>query len=417
VNERATAVGLAFAAVAAFYLLIVPKPPSRLTAWSRPLSGETKPDGLAAAARWIASSGTPVLALKGRYDTLPTLATAERGNVLISHMPFLVPSWKAEREALEKWIERGNTLLIAAALADTPGWSAPGESATEPFEDLDALAGIVARPSGEAIRLGTAVRSDVALPKASYTELSPVPHPFFTGVKSVSAVSDFPAQGWVAADPMRHAGPLLVLGRTGPGPLTGDAMWVTARGKGRVIVLTVGSAFANRVLGRADNGRLLANLLGTNLTPGGAVIFDDTHQGSHTLYDARALFQDPRFYLTCAVLIGVWFAWVLGSQRLSVAPAAPPAPGELSLAEGAAALLERTVSQPAAMRLMIDRFRRRHAPLGAGGDDWGWLESAASRAPHAVAALRRADSALREERPARLEDVRRAITRLEEVLQ
>jgi hypothetical protein len=184
-----------------------------------------------------------------------------------------------------------------------------------------------------------------------------------------------------------------------------------------VIVLTVGSAFANRVLGRPDNGQLLANLVTTNLTPGGAVIFDDAHQGRHTLYDARAFFSDPRFYLTCAVLIGVWFAWVLGSQRLSVAPAPPPAPGELSLAEGAAALLERTVPQPAAMRLMIDRFRRRHAPVGVGSDDWGWLESAGNRAPDAVAMLRTADTALREERRVRLKDVRQAITRLEEVLQ
>jgi hypothetical protein len=416
-NERATAVALALAAIAACYVLVVPKPQPRQAPWARPLSTETKPDGLAAAARWIASGGIPVMALKGRYDTLATLTASKRGNVLISHVPFLVPTWKAEREALIRWVERGNTLVIAAALADTPGWSAPGQSVSEPFEDLNALAAIDPRPSGEAIRLGTDVRPDVALPEAQYTELAPVSHPFFAGVKSVSAVSDFPAQGWVAADPSHPAGPLLVLGHTGPGALTGDALWVQAHGQGRIIVATVGSVFANRVLGRTDNGRFLANLVTVNLAPGGAVIFDDTHQGAHTMYDARALFSDSRFYLTCLVLIGIWFAWVLGSQRLSVAPSPPPAPGELSLAEGAAALLERTVPQPAAMRLMIDRFRRRHAPLGVGSDDWGWLESAAMRAPAAVATLRAADAALKNDRHVRLKDLRQAITGLEEVLQ
>jgi hypothetical protein len=66
---------------------------------------------------------------------------------------------------------------------------------------------------------------------------------------------------------------------------------------------------------------------------------------------------------------------------------------------------------------MIDRFRRRHAPLGVGSDDWGWLESAAMRAPAAVATLRAADAALNNDRHVRLKDLRQAITRLEEVLQ
>jgi hypothetical protein len=417
VTERGTAVALALAAIAACYLLVVPKPQPRQSQWARPLSGETRPDGLAAAARWIASGGIRVIALSGRYDTLATLATAERGNVLISHVPFLVPTWQAERRALARWIERGNTLVIAAALADTPGWSAPHQSGSEPFDDLNALAEIDTRPSGEAIRLGTATHPDLPLPEPQYTEVTPVSHPYFAGVKSVSAVSDYPAQGWVAADPPRHAGPLLVLGHTGPGPLTGDALWVQTRGQGRIIVSTVGSAFANRLMGRVDNGKFLANLVTTNLAPGGAVIFDDTHQGAHTLYDARALFSDPRFYLTVVALIGVWFAWVLGSQRLSAPPPPAPAPGELSLAAGAAALLERTVPVQSATRMMIDRFRRRHGPAGAGPDDWNWLQAAGSRAPQAVASLRAADTALREDRRVRIQDVRRAIIELEETLQ
>jgi len=417
VSERGTAIGLAVAAIAACYLLVVPKPQPRQSLWSRPLSSETKPDGLAVAARWVASAGIPVVALSSRYDTLQSLLSSPSGNVLISHAPFLVPTWKGERQALARWVERGNTLIIAAALADTPGWSGPTQGVTDPSADVKALAEIGVRSSPESMRFGTDASGSLPLPQAQYTELTAVPHPYYAGVHAVTAVSDFPAQGWVADNPRGEAGPLLSLGHTGPGPLTGDAVWVAARGNGRVIVLTVGSAFTNRVLGRADNGRFLANLVTSNLTPGGAVIFDDTHQGGQRFYDARALFADPRFYVTCAVLIGVWFAWVLGSQRLSAPPPPLPAPGELSLAAGAAALLERTVPPQAAARLMIDRFRRRHAPAGASSDDWSWLENAGHRMPHAVTVLRAAELALREDRLVRIEELRQAMTQLEEILQ
>ena len=82
---------------------------------------------------------------------------------------------------------------------------------------------------------------------------------------------------------------------------------------------------ANGQLAEADNGRFLANLVASSLGPNGRVIFDDMHQGSTNLYDAKAFFSDPRFIHTLIFLVAFWLLYLVGrSRRLAPAREATP---------------------------------------------------------------------------------------------
>jgi hypothetical protein len=78
--------------------------------------------------------------------------------------------------------------------------------------------------------------------------------------------------------------------------------------------------FANGQLAKADNGRLLANIVSSSLGRNGRVIFDDMHQGATDLYDAKAFFGDPRFISTLIFMVGFWLLYLIGrSSRLAPA--------------------------------------------------------------------------------------------------
>src|SRR4051812_47349637 len=116
---------LAVAAFVFFYAFLFPKPRNDLHEIERPLSTEPRPDGYLALRRWLEHENLPVVSLRNRFDRLSSDAflPAANGNLLIMVTPHLLPARASELDALDTWIRKGNTLLLLAALDDTPAWA------------------------------------------------------------------------------------------------------------------------------------------------------------------------------------------------------------------------------------------------------------------------------------------------------
>jgi hypothetical protein len=188
------------------------------------------------------------------------------------------------------------------------------------------------------------------------------------------ALSDYPRQAWTVKVP--YEGFVLSLGHireTGEGVL-----WTRPLGEGRMIVSGFGSIFTNRTLGLADNAHLLANIVAATVGPHGAVLFDDVHQGLGAAYDPERFYKDSRLYITLAILIGLWLAWVAGSTRLRVPVVRSPTPREEDLVRAAGSFLARVLRPDAAAARLFDhlfqRVRTYMLDLEDDATPWGYLE-------------------------------------------
>jgi len=287
-------------------------------------------------------------------------------------------------------------VLVLAALCDRPGWAAGGFV----HGDLSMLTGLefaMRMPAGQASAGGAsprpaaedaaerARRNDARRVRPGLASLElPRPlestlvgnraHAYLDGVRSAVALSDYAPQVWDIKLP--RAGFVLELAQQreqGEGVL-----WVRALGAGTVIVSAFGSLFGNRALGLADNARLLANIVSDSVAPGGAVLFDDEHQGLAAAYDPAKFYRDPRLYATLGVLFAVWLVWVLGGTRLRLPASRAPAPREAELVSATGTFLARVLRPAAAARRMFELFfahlatRTRRA--ADAGPPWEWLE-------------------------------------------
>jgi hypothetical protein len=354
-------------------------------------------NGLLAATSWLRGEGIRTVSVRERFDTLDTRADLPpSGNLLIVSTPVVTAFRLNEAAALERWVRAGNTLLVLAALCDRPGWAVGGFV----HGDLSMLTGMefaMRMPAGGAPPAGAARRpaaasaaerarrndaSNARVGLASLELRQPLrstlvgnrPHAYLDGVGSAVALSDYDPQIWDIRLP--RAGFVLSLARQreqGEGVL-----WVRPVGAGTVIVSAFGSLFSNRALGLADNARLLANIVSDSVAPGGAVLFDDEHQGLAAAYDPAKFYRDPRLYATLGVLFLVWLVWVLGGTRLRMPAGRAPAPREAQLVSATGTFLARVLRPAAAARRMLEHFFA-HLPAGArraagGGPPWEWLE-------------------------------------------
>ena len=64
----------------------------------------------------------------------------------------------------------------------------------------------------------------------------------------------------------------------------------------------------------------MANLIDAAVGKNGRVLFDDMHQGSTDLYDAKAFFSDSRFINSILFMIAFWLLYLIGRSR-RLAPA------------------------------------------------------------------------------------------------
>jgi hypothetical protein len=357
----------------------------------RPTSEERSGNGYLAAVRWLATDNVRVVSLQ---ESLARLSTdlAPTGNVILVTLPVTTAFGSEEYRTLDRWVRAGNTLLVLAALSDQPDWAHGfGEQVAN---DLDILTGL----QFQALRHrpgATATATDRAFIEPQREQLLPNrPHAYFSGVREIVALSDFPREDWTVGIP--NEGFVLTLAherKSGAGVL-----WTRSMGNGHVVVSGCGSIFTNRALGLADNARLLANIIEANLGPRGSVVFDDVHQGLSATYDPAKFYRDRRLYATLGILAVVWLSWVLGSTRLHGvdAPAAGVAsalPREAALVRATGGFFSRVVRPEAAAKRIFELFFERlysQVPRARGTDGmpWSYLERHSQVTPAEVRRLR-----------------------------
>ena len=358
---------------------------------SPPTTLERSDNGLLGATTWLQSEGVRTLALRERFGALLQQARLPRsGNLFIVSLPVVTGFTSAEALAIDRWVREGNTLLVLAALRDRPGW------AQYPFvmnNDLLLLTDLSFAPTAEQHGERSPAQRPAAAAPADRrerltrlaTELeSPelgtlVPnraHPFFSGVTRAEALSDYAPLGNSVTIPRDG----FVLSLAHEKSSAEDAFWVRPLGEGTIIVSGFSSLFSNRALGRADNARLLANLVGASVAADGVVVFDDEHQGLSDSYDPRRFYRDRRLYGTLAVIAAVWLSWVLGATQLHTPLARTGAPREAELVRTTGLYLARVLRPAAAARRLLEQFLQRVATATGAGDAeparlWEWLEN------------------------------------------
>jgi hypothetical protein len=199
----------------------------------------------------------------------------------------------------------------------------------------------------------TVVRLPMHYPQGREATLIPNrEHAYFRGVQKVVGLTDYEPQPWTVKVP--YEGFVLELAHdrhTGEG-----IFWTRPLGNGRIIVSGLGTLFTNRALGLAGNARLLSNIVAANLGSGGAVLFDDVHQGLGANYDPVKFYRDPRLHLTIAIVVALWLSWVLGGTRLRLPLSRAPVPREAELVRATGGFLARVLTPAAAARRMFDYF-------------------------------------------------------------
>lgn len=322
-KERATTLVLAIGSFVLFYALLFPKPAPDREDQDLPLSTETRGHGYQALWRWLKGEGVQVSALRQPYSELSKLFVGP-GDVLIATVPAKVPPRRYELKDLDAWVVRGNTLLVMAALDDTPPWALGADAGfLKSLERMTMLRfEVIPEPqdkSAASKKKGLFSAKDVIQPLLRTKEPERTligargTEPLFETVQSVLAESEFPASRWKAVSVDTSA--VLEIGERSL-PSREPAVWLKRRGEGQIIVVAFASIFSNKLIGEQDNARLFANIIAWSRTPDGRVIFDDDHQGAVDYYDSQAFFHDPRLHRTLLWIILGWFLFVLGWQRL-----------------------------------------------------------------------------------------------------
>jgi hypothetical protein len=360
-KERLMTFACALGALALFLAMFMPGNDRGDDEVPRPTSQEQRPNGYHGAMSWLDAAHIKTVSVRDRFDKLATLrGLPASGSLLIVTLPDVTAFKTDEFPPLDSWIRAGNTLLVLAALSDNPDWAfVPGRAAAS---GLSLLTGL----EFEAVktRSSRASRRATLVPNGSYGG-------YFAGVRTAVGLSDYPAQSWTVKTP--YDGIVLSLARERE---TGEALlWTRPLGNGRIIVSGLGSLFTNRALGLADNGRLLANIVAASLGPGGAVLFDDMHQGLAAAYDPDKFYSDRRLYLTVGILAALWLCWVLGSTQLQLSVIRAPAPREVELVQTTGTFLARVLTPDAGARGLFEHFFRRlreRLPQGRQGSNPPW---------------------------------------------
>jgi Domain of unknown function (DUF4350) len=381
VRERLTTLACAIGALLVFITLFVHREPVDERA-APPTTAERGGSGLSAAYAWLQGEGIRTLPLRERLDTLEQRHDLPaRGNLLLVILPLVTPYKESELRAIDRWVHAGNTLLVMAALSDEPDWGHNVESRP----DLKSLTGLEftlskRQPIPDWREAKAAQARAASVPLARFEPALPstlVPnraHPYLEGVASAVAYSDFITSTWDVVLP--RAGFVLELAHQRE--LGEGVLWVRPSGDGTLLISAFSTLFTNRALGHADNARLLANIVSSSIAPGGAVLFDDAHQGLLTVYNPEKFFRDRRLYATLGVLLATWLVWVLGGTRLRTPLVRRPAPREEELVRTTGRFLARVLRPAAAARRMFEGFlgrlqRRSHG--SAGDSPWQYLAS------------------------------------------
>jgi hypothetical protein len=335
----------------------------------RPTTEERGGNGYRGAMEWLDSGHFRVVSLRERFDKLEKrTGFAQTGNILIVTLPAVGIFKTEEFRPLDRWVRAGNTLLVLAALSDTPDWAYFQK--TTASSDLNLLTGLEfetvrAReqrlhnsPAAESSKHSVADEVAAAARRFGEPERERLvpnrPHAYFSGVQEATALSDFAVMPWTAKVP--YEGFVLALAHERQS--SEGVFWTRPLGNGRIVVSALGSLFTNRAIGLADNARLLSNIIATDLGSQGTVLFDDVHQGLGASYDPGKFYADPRLHITLAIMALLWLTWVLGGTRLRVPVTRAPVPREAELVRATGGFLARVLAPAAAARRMFEHFLR-----------------------------------------------------------
>ena len=378
-KDRLITAALAAGALLLFYALMVPKPQGTAPASGVPVSDSARPAGYLGIWRWLGAAHVPRVSLRERYTALAQLAPRPRGNILLLTLPQRVPMQAEELASLRRWVARGNTLLVAAALDDRPAWTL---GAYDPLElkNLRRLSGLQFKPSPRSTTLRALASALGPRPEALQVRSA---QPLMRGISALHPVGALIGRPWVA-HATDHRLPLVLATISQRGA---PAVWLERLGGGQIIVSAVASPFSNAGLVRRGNARFLANVLAWSRRPRGAVIFDDAHQGLTAFYDADAFFADPRLHNTLLWLLALWLVFVFGTQPLRAMRTHWQAIDETAYIDGSARYLAAVVRPEDIAQRLIAGFAAEIQARVPNEDPWQWLRSGSGAAPRDWRAL------------------------------
>ncbi len=344
-NDRLVTLLGALGALALFIALVMP--PGAEPDISRPVSPATGANGYRGLELWMADSGVVSHSLKRRLTEIDSLGFPATGNLLITTMPHEQAMRSDEVQMLKRWVAEGNTLLVMAALDDTPDWTLSTESDNF-LAGLERLTGMsftaLLDDDDEVLVVG-----DFLNESAMNFVADPV-HPMMSGVTRLQGVTDAPTSIWQPDFSLQFYLTLVAEEETGTA-----ALWEIPWQDGRMIVSASASLFTNRALGEADNAQLFANIVAFHLAPGGVVIFDDMHQGLSELYDPEAFFSDARLGASVLFVLAFWLVYVVGtSGRLVLPRSRQQMPRQSDLVRAIGGFMARKLSRSSAGRMMIE---------------------------------------------------------------
>jgi hypothetical protein len=391
VKERLVTLGLAACALALFWILLFPKPQSGSTT-PHPLTTGSDGEGYYAAARWLTAAGVSTVTLHQRFGQLGGKAVTPEatGNLLVITLPFDLGLHQEEFTELDQWVVRGNTVLVLAALDDTPLWSAVSDNFLPDLQKISAIKFTSKQqPNTDPLTRAQAGLKAVLTPAGRAIELHPSGHiGLLAGVRHLATLSPLPSMQWQAS--ALDTEPVLELARRTDS--ADPVLWLKSAGNGAVIVSAYASLFNNQVIGKADNARLLSNIVAWSLRPGGRVIFDDAHQGAVDEYDAAKFFGDPRLHHTLGWLVLLWLAWVVAAQPLRAAAPNTSGIDESAMLRTTAGFFASVLRPVTSAQWLLDEFfarlRRRHGLAHGAEPPWDWLASHAGVRSGVLAELR-----------------------------
>ncbi|MBS0378096.1 MAG: DUF4350 domain-containing protein [Proteobacteria bacterium] len=405
-RERLITLGCALGALALFVTLFWRGGGAGDTSAALPTSIERAENGLYGAFTWLQRERVPVVSLRERYTAIRGMTwLAPSGNLLIVSLPVTTPVRNTEIVDLDRWIRRGNSLLVLSPLRDRPRYAMLPGAMEGNLSRLTGLAPVlegsksapaapakpVTKPPEKAAAPAPAKRAIVQLsdeldPPREHFLVPTQPSRYFDGVKHAVGFSDnTPRPAKLAIGPESLP---LTLAREGGA----DAFWMRADGDGTILVSGFATVFSNRALAREGNAKLLSNIVANSLGPRGAVIFDDEHQGLTAAYDPAKFYRDPRLFRTLAVIAIVWLIWVLGGTTLKAPLRRAPLAREDELVRITGSFLARVLRPATAAQRMFTLFLARLRTGSGRTDDpaavWDWLDSHPALAREDVRQLR-----------------------------
>src|SRR5690606_22003213 len=142
-----------------------------------------------------------------------------------------------EHENLMAWVRSGNTLLILAALDDTPEW-APANASRDFLEDLQIISGVRFRQEN-ASTVGGPTLGRAPIGAGTAVELEAIDgHPLMEGVETLRGYSDAESALWGPIVPESASMLLLRLAAERTSGL--DAGWERRYGNGHLLVVASG---------------------------------------------------------------------------------------------------------------------------------------------------------------------------------